>query len=1012
MKTVTPQIQAQLDNQYGTEPILLLEVEWVPGTPILYSDRKINDKDYPYPVILSMGSFDTTMALSKSSASTEFTVELDDTSGVLKTIINENNVHKADVRIYLTYPGTYLDDKLFLLAGELVTPFNWSEKDRAISFTVLTKLDSNPVGFAMEEGDFPNIPEEALGKAWPLVFGQVCHIPAVQVRAPRVGTLKSGTGIHDFTLEPRLCQARRLSCKAIEGNELQDCIDENIRNSGGRTGREACRTAERDRKIQSIENNIAAIEAAATNGGKPPQQEPTAEQECIVRRREEICRLKQTLADQLAYETPTLDIRGGDNFPQGEVVVLYMEGALYKGTFSGETFTVSDRAHPSYYSYAHPDCSTVPMRGFLAYSLSEADAVLESMGTYGTYFRFIDDPKYHDTECSSYFVALSPGGGPEAAWRTYGLMTSEDFFWAPAGTEVRLVGESEYLHIVSLLPGTVDKISAYKTYADGRQLLTELPPEIYTVYKTDYGHHTVTEIGFTKDLPLFNDWYDSQLYVSFTSDIGPNVADIIEWLAGEYTDLAVDADSFAYVKSLTTKYPCNFFLLERPDVYKLMKDLAYQSRCAIFIRNKTIYLVCLAIEPTSVKNITEGDIIAGSFKETMTPTSSLKTTHKITWSSGGTRVNSEWDTNRDFILKYDINKFGVLKKNIKYYTQNSYDTILKSATFWLIRESNSWREIEFELPIKFIDLDIGDAITVNVSAFSPDPVLCIIVYAKFEADKNTQIIKCWTPIRSGESEPYYWAWPSQQSITATWPLPNDPDKSAGYKDMSPPTGHLLLGGSTNEDQIIVTTGDYHPSDLDDVTPVIDCQVSDEMDIEEMPWQERILKTAASNSSAAMAPTQQDNYAEDKCGFPSNGRCGYLVKIHYRHMVKCITRAGPNSISALDVPIAPCQDCQTITEENWTMCHTFGSPASAKRFWYKKQAEAHLQACPDGIGLDAGDTKVLEGNIHSEISEGRMITPMGFVCEPLWPGTGMAAYFQCDCEFGEAIKQDYTLITTG
>ena len=39
MRTITPPVQTKLDQDLGTEPILLLEVEWVEGSPILYSDQ-------------------------------------------------------------------------------------------------------------------------------------------------------------------------------------------------------------------------------------------------------------------------------------------------------------------------------------------------------------------------------------------------------------------------------------------------------------------------------------------------------------------------------------------------------------------------------------------------------------------------------------------------------------------------------------------------------------------------------------------------------------------------------------------------------------------------------------------------------------------------------------------------------------------------------------------------------------------------------------------------------------
>lgn len=161
MRTVTPPLQAKLDQKLGTEPILLVEIEWVDGSPIMYSDQKIDGADYPYPIILEMGGFDTSMMLSGASDSLTISMTLDDIDGHLKEIYLNNDVHKRPAKVYLTYKGLNLADKTLLFKGEIVTPFEWDEGKRSLSFTVLSKLAETEAGFSMEEGDFPNIPEEA-----------------------------------------------------------------------------------------------------------------------------------------------------------------------------------------------------------------------------------------------------------------------------------------------------------------------------------------------------------------------------------------------------------------------------------------------------------------------------------------------------------------------------------------------------------------------------------------------------------------------------------------------------------------------------------------------------------------------------------------------------------------------------------------------------------------------------------------------------------------------------------
>jgi hypothetical protein len=173
---------AKLTQKMGTEWMLILEIEWADGGSIFYSDR---DKADCETRLMATGQFDVSMMLEGSGDSQQVPVVLDDTDGAISAIYDNLDVHKRPARIWLLEKSLPLTDKMLVFNGELVTSIERNEDSRSLSFTILSKLNRLEVGFAMEEGDFPNIPDEALGKAWPLVFGQVCHLPAVKIRAPR-----------------------------------------------------------------------------------------------------------------------------------------------------------------------------------------------------------------------------------------------------------------------------------------------------------------------------------------------------------------------------------------------------------------------------------------------------------------------------------------------------------------------------------------------------------------------------------------------------------------------------------------------------------------------------------------------------------------------------------------------------------------------------------------------------------------------------------------------------------
>lgn len=1020
MRTTTPQMSAKLQQKLGTEPLLLLEVEWVAGSRILYSDQEISGATAS---IISLGGFDTSMMLSGSSDSQSVQVVLNDTDGAIKSIYNTHDIHKRPASIYLLFKGMNVADKMLLFKGELVTPIQWDASQRTLQFTILSKLNSVEVGFSMEEGDFANIPDEALGKAWPLVFGQVCHMPAVQVRAPRRGYLLRGEGIMDFTLDERICQALQIQCPAQQTGPIDT--------------------------YQQAANDIWSKTVLGTIG---------PDSDCAIRRQNEICKLLDLKDQQSAYEHDTLNIYNGVNFPQAPTVArISIDQAIFTGTFSGNIFTVQSRKHPEFDTFNHRSCRTVPDMGYgtaaynarlladalraidisyptagwyggqgsvgqytpvyevtaadieamklaaekrygpqtadalkdinyriainaidqkypspgwyggegrpgsysAIYQVSQADidALKAKVTSYwypdvtGTYFinNASTDPAKALADCQRYLMpGRGPQGGPRDSWFWYDEMEEASFFWAPAGTEVFLESEAEIIFIASLISGTVDKVSAYKTAANGKRYLTEVPTDYYTVSIKDYDGYDVVEVATPDALSKIDEDWDDQIYVSFTSSVGPNPADIIKWLVEKYTDLTVDSTSYTSVKSLLTKYPSNFYILDRPDVYNLINDIAYQSRCSVYIRNNVLYMVYLSKEPTSVRTLTTADILNESLVESLSETEDVYTTHKIAWRGAGAPVSDDGDVERKVILKYNVKKYGTVLLEEDYYCLNIFELVLKTATFWLIRKSNSWKKLNFKLPIRHIDLDVNDCVTINVPDFGA-AVKVVIENIQYNPNDNNLDVVCWTPIRSGETSQYYWAWPATQPAAGVWPLPGDTAGGAGYNfSVTPPVGHILTGGEKRYDQLELTTGDLHPSDIDDVTPSVTCAVSDYVDFNEKDpiIEAKEIAQAAARSSysvsvstggggASSGPNSSTGalkpIAEAGCG--KGPGCNYKLYVtwHQSHAQGSNLNRGASWPDACGGPCPCAGGCPSCYGPIWSVCHTFGSPGGAKQF---------------------------------------------------------------------------------
>ena len=141
-------------------------------------------------------------------------------------------------------------------------------------------------------------------------------------------------------------------------------------------------------------------------------------------------------------------------------------------------------------------------------------------------------------------------------------------------------------------------VKAYRTYNGARQLVV-LTPDMYTVQTVNYGSITAVEIVLPQLLStvayqdangdLIQGWSDD-LYVTFQSTVGPNIVDILEYIIDNYTTLTYDAASFNYVRTKLAPFPANFPLLQRKNVVEVLKEIAFQCRCAFWLEDNVVYL--------------------------------------------------------------------------------------------------------------------------------------------------------------------------------------------------------------------------------------------------------------------------------------------------------------------------------------------------------------------------------------------------------------------------------------
>ncbi|MHB9044423.1 MAG: hypothetical protein ACYC35_00635 [Pirellulales bacterium] len=746
MRTISAPSLAKLATRFGTEPINILTVQWVEGGGFSqYADRDITGGIKGK--IQTIGELDAVINVSGNSQSQSIDVTLDDTDGSIKAILDTHDIHKRPCKLYQWFDGLATGEKFLVFQGQVSSPITWNEGDRTVSFTIISKLEDRQVGFSAEEGAFAQIPEKLVGAAWPMIFGRVLHVPALTVTEPLIGTITKGVAIHDFTLPMQ---------------------------------RDVLATQRSYANIIALIFNGQKLNATAHEDTSGAADFAQRESEALSRMAElatQSAELKTELDKQVAEEKPTVTVVGGEKFPQNTSLKLDINGGIFTGSFSGQTFTITAREHPQF--------ATKTDKPHVAITLS----------------------------------VRYPMDGPRELLGYTERVTGSNvtFFWAECGSRVKMAQNEPIDYIVSIVPGTILNVSAKRAFEGVKRIIT-VPPSYYSVRTQTFGSVSAMMVRLNKPLSSYTDegWEDD-LYVSFQSTIGPNTVDILQYLIQVYTpELGIDAASFNHVRSRLAEYPSNFALLEQKNIVQVLEEIARQARCAIWLNGDVFSLRYLPEEPTPSITISQSDIVPKSMEVFHTNTEDLVTKLTAEW-----REHYAVDKPNKVILKHNVAKYGTHEKTEDYYIYNQQDYVIKSATFWLIREANTWKKLRFSTFIHKLQLEALDPVTLNFSQpyISSGPVIGIIEKANFDSSSNEIKFEIWTPIKAGTMTAYNFAWPADVDQNLIFPTVQEeaagnaggdnPFKNADG-DLSGGTIVTISGYRTHQDY-----GDKHPSDQGD-----------------------------------------------------------------------------------------------------------------------------------------------------------------------------------------------------
>lgn len=724
-----------------------------PTIMAVYADREV--LGVPGKIV-EIGDLDNVVNVSGSGGSQELSVTLDDTDGSIKSIFDAHDIHKRDARVYQYFSGLDLDDKFLLFAGKISSPISWSERDRTVKFSVISQLEDKEVGFSAEEGQFPYLPADLVGKAWPMIFGTCINVPCLQINQAVTGTTLNGIGI--------------ISGESEWGSAGASISDD---------------SAFRDSLVmQNLQYDLLQMAYQCWRGFDDKKSAEFLDQanKVLQERYKAIMANYQQRACQAANATSqistevskgsggdVINILGGEDFPQGQTITIDINGGKFTGVFNGTLFTIYSRLHPENDTKVAENVARTPVN-------CSPPIVSE------WYKLEVEVPPGSHCDTDAH-----PGKYVKEGWITPSRPSSDasssgsssvaEQFWAEAGATVTISSSEPIAYIASIVWGRVLAVKAYKQF-EGERRLVDVPANLYTTSAVTYG--VIGTVTITLDKPLstiVDQGWSDDLFVTFES-IVYNAVGIMEFLIATYTDLTWDTTSFEHVKAVMSAFPANFAILERKNIIEVLQEIAFQSRCAIWLSNGVFYLKYLPEEPTPVDTITVSDLDAEAGVEVnLTPTEDLVTKMKITWkmswaplSDRANRADSN-NNEKTIILRHNVQKYGVQESDYDWYIYNQPDIVYKAATFWLIRNSITWKTIKFKTFLNKLNLETFDAVTLDFDDeyVSTGPILAIVEKATYNSADNCVDVECALPVQSGEMTKYPFYWPSALPLTTTWP---------------------------------------------------------------------------------------------------------------------------------------------------------------------------------------------------------------------------------------------------
>lgn len=800
MRNISTTALTQVTTKLGGEPLCIVAIYWDKDTPLYYCDRgAVQDHPELRGKILKLANLDDVVNISNASNSQSVSITLDDTLqpgqtiGEIKAIYDTRDIHKKKVIIYQWFTQINFNDKFVIFEGIINSPIVWVEKDRTLSFDVVSKLEDAEIGFSPEEGDFPAINDNLIGKAWPMPFGTVLKVPAVGIDLVGNATLMDSIGLHDPKLDADI-QNLYLQQQYTIGyaNALITSGSLLQTNSAGRG--EGVGPFEENPDDPDFQQGAAMVQ----NGQKLLNE--TGKMDVDIKK------IRIQITAQKKFEKTSVMLFNGTTFPTGRLATFEMGDLIVTGVISAVTGSPRGDSILNIHSVTtkkpfltHIETGTTTVEKYVSADLSGTTDTGFPLD-FGADLGLASEIDIFKSAPEKIIVDAGPG-----------------FVFVKAGTRIKWVSDLPQRWIAAMLPCTVLGVYAIRDY-DGTKLMTAIPSNYYTVSYQNFAQRdgigpgvTATVITLKQPLSYINDvelttaqtgaglvktttttvngqhlvevdkrgsffslisstfssgWED-QIYVDLISPVGPNTADIMSYLVTTYSGVpypdtppfTCDPTTFNLARAQVNAAPMHFCLFERKNLFDVLKELAFQARCAVWLKENIFYLLYLVPEATPTDSITLDDIKEDSLELHHTSTEELVTkfvaNYKIFYGPQTGFPASDIGSKDDkVILRANMAKYGLHEQQYQYYAYTNTRLVDLSSTFWIIRKANTWKLVQFNTPLHKLRIETFDSITIDLRSVCDEPVVGVVQSANLDTDAMQIAFSVWVPVRIGEMHKY------------------------------------------------------------------------------------------------------------------------------------------------------------------------------------------------------------------------------------------------------------------